>query len=48
MDALACNIGNDRWSKARHEKSAEAIVGMRKHREGLNNQIPFKVERPTW
>ncbi len=37
MDILACNIGDDEWSKARHEKSAEVIVGMRKHREGPNN-----------
>lgn len=37
MDVLACNIGNDRRSKAHHEKSAEAIVGMRKHLEGPNN-----------
>ena len=46
MDTLACNIGDHRWSKACHEKSAEAIVVMRKHHEGLNNQIPFKAERP--
>ena len=37
MDVLACNIGNDRRSKARHEKSAETIVGMRKHPKGSNN-----------
>ncbi len=45
MDTLGCNIAEDRWSKACHEKSAEAIVGMRKHREGPNNQIPFEKER---
>jgi len=45
MDTLGCNIAEDRWSKACHEKSAEAIVGVRKHREGLNNQIPFKAGR---
>ena len=45
MDTLGCNIAEDRWSKACYEKSAEAIVGMRKHCEGLNNQIPFKAER---
>jgi hypothetical protein len=37
MDVLACNIGHDGRSKACHEKSAEVIVGMRKHREGPNN-----------
>lgn len=47
MDTLGCNIAHDRWRKTCHEKSADAIVAMRKYREGLNNQIPFKVERPT-
>ncbi len=47
MDVLGCNIAYYRRSKACHEKSAEAIVVMRKHHEGLNNQIPFKAERPT-
>jgi hypothetical protein len=45
MDILACNIGDDRWSNAYHEKSAEAIVVMRNHHEGLNNQMPFKIRK---
>lgn len=48
MDTLGCNIAENGWSKACHEKSAEAIVAIRKkNREGPNNQIPFKAERPS-